>query len=363
MSAAPSTPRILIFAGSRNPLLDQLQRHLTERGLAFSLQSVEPQPAQGRIATWWSVLRAAQNGLWSARSAEFDVASFHFFPPSALLVATTTALTRKPFSVHFWGSDFKYWRTRNNPLLRWVLRRAAFVSFANSALLSEARDLWGSKVRLVTLRFGLDSLDAIDALREGRPGQWRPARQGNRVKTVVVGTNSQPAQQHAAIIEQLSQLPPEVKQRFRFVFPLNYGDRANRREVLRLLSNAPVEHEVLDRMIFGAELAKFRESTDVLIQIQRHDALSGAMLESLYAGACVITGRWLPYDDLRDAGVDWIEVESPAGVAGALQEALDRTVDAERNRRIASSLARWSLVADEWMNHYRRAIEEGGAYS
>ena len=356
---APPTSRILIYAGSRNPLLDQLQRHLSQRGLVFQLQSVEARPAKGRIATWLSVLRVARDGFSDTQKAQYDAASFHFFSPSALLVAAATALSGRPYSVHFWGSDFKYWRSRNNPLLRWVLRRARFVSFANSALLSEARSLWGSEVRLVTLRFGLDSLDAIDALRESRGSHGLQARRRAEFKTVVVGTNSQRAQQHAAIIQQLAELPIEVRQRFHFIFPLNYGDRANRLEVLRLLSSAPFEYEVLDRMIFGAELAEFRQSTDILIQIQRHDALSGAMLESLYAGACVITGQWLPYDDLRKAGVDWIEVESASGVAEALNEALNRMVDTDRNERIASSLGRWSLVAEEWLGHYRRAIEEG----
>jgi hypothetical protein len=205
----------------------------------------------------------------------------------------------------------------------------------------------------------LDSLDAIDALQEGQGSLRRQKRRRAELKTVVVGTNSQRAQQHAAIIQQLAGLPLEFRQQCRFIFPLNYGDRTNRLEVLRLLQSAPFEYEVLDRMIFGAELAEFRQSTDILIQIQRHDALSGAMLESLYAGACVITGRWLPYDDLRMAGVDWIEVESAAGVATALEEAFNRTVDSDRNKRVASSFGRWSLVAEEWLSHYRKAIQEG----
>jgi len=266
------------------------------------------------------------------------------------------ALTHKPFVIHFWGSDFDYWKSRNILILRWVLRRASSVSFANSVLMNQAHRLWGSEVRLTILRFGLDSLDEIDGLPEPRDSQGCPVTEDSRLTTVVVGTNSQPAQQHASIIKQLLRLPINLQRRCRFVFPLNYGDRANRLDVLKLLSSATFKHTVLDEMIYGAELARFRQATDVLIQVQLHDALSGAMLESLYAGACVITGSWLPYDDLRHAGVDWLEVDSVTEVGRALHSAIDRTVDTKMNRSIVASLSRWGTVADEWHRHYTLAL-------
>jgi hypothetical protein len=253
----------------------------------------------------------------------------------------------RPYAIHLWGSDFVYWRRRNNWLLRFVLRRARFVSLANTQMLAEARTLWGKQVWFRTLRFGLD---ALDGLREAT-GSSDPNTRPDTLQ-IVMGTNSQVAQQHEEMIHAIESIPETTKLRCNFVFPLNYGDRDNRERVLTRLKQASFQHSVLDRMLFGSQLVDFRRSTHVLVQIQTHDALSGAMLESLYAGARIITGRWLPYDDLRSQGIDWIEIDRTAELVAALQTVIDRPIDVDHNRLIVAQLADWQQVLPGWVAAY-----------
>jgi hypothetical protein len=340
-------PSIMLLEATSNPLLDSLSARLTAEGLHVVRVAAVPTSGKGRFATWRSSLTTAACGAWHAIRFRRGSVAFHFLHPSSVIIAALFGVMGRPFAIHLWGSDFVYWRRRNNWLLRFVLRRARFVSLANTQMLEEARTLWGKHVRFRTLRFGLDAIDDLRATPSASDTRTRPD-----TLQVVMGTNSQVAQQHEDMIQAIESLPEATKRRCNFVFPLSYGDRNNRERVLARLKQASFQHSVLDRMIFGSQLANFRRSTDVLVQIQTHDALSGAMLESLYAGARVITGRWLPYDDLRSQGIDWIEIGRTAELVTALQTALDLSIDVGHNRRIVAQLADWQQVLPTWVAAY-----------
>jgi hypothetical protein len=337
----------MLLEATSNPLLDSLSARLKAEGLHVVRVAAVPRPGRGRFAAWRSSLITAMYGAWHAIRFRRGSVAFHFLHPSSVMIATLLAMFGRPYAIHLWGSDFVYWRRRNNWLLRLVLRRARFVSLANTQMLAEARTLWGKQVRFRTLRFGLD---AIDDLRE--PTGSSDANPRTDALQIVMGTNSQVAQQHEDMIQAIESMPETTKRRCSFVFPLNYGDRVNRERVLKRLKQTSFQHSVLDRMIFGRQLADFRRSTHVLVQIQTHDALSGAMLESLYAGARVITGRWLPYDDLRSQGIDWIEIDRTAELVAALQTALDLSIDVGHNRLIVAQLADWQQVLPTWVAAY-----------
>lgn len=102
----------------------------------------------------------------------------------------------------------------------------------------------------------------------------------------------------------------------------------------------------------GQRLADFRLDTDILIQVQKTDAMSGAMLESLYAGAKIITGAWLPYGDLRSLGVDWVEVCEIEDIKYQLPKIINKEIDIQKNREIVAGMARWSNIIPSWENCY-----------
>lgn len=86
------------------------------------------------------------------------------------------------------------------------------------------------------------------------------------------------------------------------------------------------------------------------------------MLESMYAGSRVITGGWLPYDDLRRQGVDWIELDDITDLGESLERALARPLAVDRNREIVRTVACWERLAPQWLEAYR-SLEIGTAHS
>jgi len=167
---------------------------------------------------------------------------------------------------------------------------------------------------------------------------------------VVCGTNASPNQQLLEVIDVLDRW--EDCRSYRFIFPLAYGDINYREAVKSRLLCSRLNYQVNEKFMVGSELALFRLNADVLIQVQKNDFLSGAMLEHAYAGSKIITGSWLPYAQIRDRGISWFEVGSLQELPFSLALAVKNEVDVSRNKDIVAEIARWSEVILEWKAIY-----------
>ena len=104
------------------------------------------------------------------------------------------------------------------------------------------------------------------------------------------------------------------------------------------------------------DLARLRCATDIMVQVQPTDQLAGAMQEHLFAGSVVITGDWLPYGVLRDAGVRFWTVPDRAALTGSLRECLEelsvRQAQCVGNAVPIRGLSSWSHTAPQWSALY-----------
>ena len=335
--------KITIIAGTTNRLLDVLIEKLNKYGLIVERIQQNSFSQKSRAWTWINIAFYAFGDCIRALLSRPETVAYHFFGPRSLLSALGLVVFRVPYVIHFWGSDYFYWKSRNNFLLRYVCRNAKAVSFANSQMLVEARGVFGEKINFVMLRFGLEALELID--------RSSVTKDTNEVR-VVVGTNSAIGQQHLKIIEALERVDQNQSGEVVYVFPLNYGDKENKGAIIKRLRNSSINYSILEDYILGDDLAQFRICTDILIQVQKTDAMSGAMLESIYAGAKVITGAWLPYGDLRGLGIDWIEVNDVDEISSQLLKLIDKKIDQKKNKEIVAKIARWSDLTPSWLNCY-----------
>ena len=73
----------------------------------------------------------------------------------------------------------------------------------------------------------------------------------------------------------------------------------------------------------------------------------------------VITGSWLPYNDIKRDGIAWYEVESInmlsrlLGEMNANQSWILTREKIEKNREIIASLSSWNVVIHDWMELLR----------
>jgi hypothetical protein len=213
--------------------------------------------------------------------------------------------------------------------------------------------------RSTLVRFGLRPLEHVQRLRRAGDRASHKAALGlpaDRV-LVVAGYNASMNQRHAAIIEALDGLPKALRDRLLVVLPMTMGgDETYRKEVRDRIERTGIPYRIFNELMTDEDVARLRLAADILVQVQATDQLAGAMQEHLCAGSVVITGAWLPYAVLRNAGVRFWTVEGLKDLSAALSEALIG-LEARRNECAANEgpileLSSWSHTAPRWAMLY-----------
>ncbi len=304
------------------------------------------------VAKYRSLLRKAGGG--------YDV--IHVFYLSAIWGALSSALRGqgKRLVVSLFGSDI-YRSSRPLRIFQTrLLSEAHRVTAANDDTLNAAVRLVGlDRSRTTIVRFGLRPLEHIERLLDSgsRTDHKRSLGIDLERMVVAVGYNASPNQRHAAIIRALASMPAELRARVHLVVPMTIGGTAAYiAEVDQLLVRSGLSFRLFTTMMSDEELARLRLATDIMVQVQPTDQLAGAMQEHLAAGSVVITGAWLPYGVLRDAGVRFWTVPDLDGLSGALVAALRELPQRERecagNTTPIMELSAWSRTAPRWSALY-----------
>lgn len=337
--------RCIFFCSVRHKLLDELLERIGSEGVI--VRKVDCTYSRiGRVLRFLTILSMSAKilrvGIFSKSRS---VLVFHYLSAQVLLSLPILVFIGKPIVLHFWGTDYaKFSRLRSVWLMRSILNRVSIVTFANQSSLDDFCKRY-PKVNVKKLTFGLESLDYIDQL------SLKDSERPSRKPVVVCGTNASPNQQTLEVIDALDAWVG--KKECYFIFPLAYGDDEYRDMVKKRLNQSMLNYETSEEFLTGRKLAEFRCGASVLVQVQKFDFLSGSMLEHIYAGTKVVTGSWLPYDQLRRSGIEWFEVGSIDQVPSAIAKAILSDINVPLNKQIVSSIARWDVVIKNWANVYK----------
>lgn len=255
--------------------------------------------------------------------------------------------------ITFWGSDFYANKSLISGNLGNMERNVDKITFTNEATLSEFVRCFSYTGAVETTRFGLTPLDYIsnyDSTKLTSTVVKRIITARENTKTVMVGTNVSKNQQLETLIPLLNDY--SNKGEFTFIFCFNYGDLELAKSLSKKISES-LNCIIIRDKLYGHDLAALRINTDILIQVQLTDQLSGAMQETLYAGGKVITGRWLPYQVLLDLN---IKISLVDNVGPEILTKLDllactRESYTENKAKIAT-LSSWKQCLCNWLKLY-----------
>jgi hypothetical protein len=96
-------------------------------------------------------------------------------------------------------------------------------------------------------------------------------------------------------------------------------------------------------------VARLRKATDIYVNLQVTDMLSGAMQEHIYAGNQVITGKWLAYQELKDIGANFHEVYSIEELPSLIIQC-KKNLNEKKMQDAIYCLSSWNKVIDGWEN-------------
>lgn len=117
--------------------------------------------------------------------------------------------------------------------------------------------------------------------------------------------------QHDKVIESVCKITN--KDKLQLMFLLTYGGTENEKQII--ISNIKSElhgfnYVIIDTFLTNEELAAYRKLTDIYINMRKSDQMAGAVIESLFEGALLLSASWLNYQTLDDIGVKYYKVPS-----------------------------------------------------
>ena len=259
------------------------------------------------------------------------------------------------------GSDFfqlSGWKKR---LFRPVYQSADYITSNNSHALEEIRKAFPvNPGQLKLCRFGFSALDSLHKI-EDIPQSVSQARfQIPAGKVVIcIGYNYDSIQQHIPILNSIISNAELAKRKeeFLFLIPMTYGtEPAYRKELLQALFQFPFHYMTIEHFLSEEDNAHLRKAPDIMIQLQKTDSFSASTQEHLSAGNLVITGKWLPYSDLLEAGIYYRTVSRVEDIGSELLYCIDN-IDTEkekckRNPEAIYRLSSWSANLPSWLELY-----------
>lgn len=294
----------------------------------------------------------------------YDVVHVLYCIQDLMLMRHTLRSASPHIVLTVFGSDFyrlSEWRRR------WfgpVYRSADFVTSNNSRALEEIGVVYAlTPKQLRMCRFGFNALDTLNTFKEIPRHASRAKLQLPEDKVVIcIGYNYDPIQQHLAILKSIESEPSlkANQENLFFLIPMTYGtDALYKEQLTEALGRFPFQYATIEHFLSEEENAHLRKAPDIMIQLQKSDSLSASTQEHMFAGNVVITGSWLPYDDMREAGIYFLTVNTPEEIGKALVSCIENLPEEQRrgrnNPELIFEMSSWEANLSSWLDLYKRS--------
>lgn len=355
--------KILIIGNSSSVYVSDFVEHMQK---ATDAEVNVISPVNGRLVPDKRVVETvfAANKHFSRRrfvkkSDIYDICHVHYVNNIAVNLADILPKKCRKIIVSVWGSDF--YRTTDDIKAKQksLFDVADYITLANKQTLdafdSYFNHKYHEKLRLCV--YGLPALRIIRRfmLSKQKCREWLCLPTDTKI--VTIWHNASKIQQHLEVIESIRKagLPELVH----FIVPMTYGsnNEYSIETVADRLRKAGFSFTILKDFMNPTEIATLRSASDIMIQVQTTDVLSGSMLEHLYADNIVITGDWLPYKVLDDNGIFMLKVSYVSQVGEMLTFAINNYEELCKENKDSKEfiwgLASWEANLESWINLYK----------
>lgn len=208
----------------------------------------------------------------------------------------------------------------------------------------------------------IEQLEQVIANKSDRSGICRELGLSPNMINISCSSTIPENDQHEIIIDALKKIGH--KDRVQLMFLLTYGGTQKRKDVLidiikRELAGFNVR--IFDSYMSNEEIAKYRAVTDVYVNIRISDQLASAVIESLYAGAYLISGSWLNYTDLDDLGIVYEKIDNLDNLSQVIDQGVSN-IDEFKSKHSAnnSGLIYKAYIEahkhDKWGDFYKSLV-------
>lgn len=291
---------------------------------------------------------------------KYDIIHIHYLAPFYGLIAKKIREKCDKLIVTLWGSDYYRTSQRQKQFQENIFEIADNINFGNENTLNDFNNYYNQvySSKLSICRFGLIQLDYIEALRNTDKTKLRELLSLPKDSIIITcGYNASLGQNHLSIIESILEVKNQLPANCYFLFPMTYGDKKLVISVRERLRECGINHRIYDEFLSEEDTAKLRLVSDIMIQIQSTDQLSGSMQEYLYADNVVITGSWLPYSVFKNKGIHFVEVDKFDDVGKKLTYSVRNLHElkkkSSKNKDIIWNMTSWEKAINNWIDVYK----------
>lgn len=291
---------------------------------------------------------------------KYDVIHIHFLTPYYSQLADIIRKKCKKLVVTIWGSDFYRTTKEQKDIQKSIIEKVDNISFDNEVTIEDFIKYYGEEYRSKTsiTRMGIIVLEYLKKIEHIQKDQIKEELGIPRDSIVVTcGYNANPAHNHLNIIKSIKQLKNRLQQNMYYLFPMTYSiDESYVKSVENALLNSGLQYKILKNFRQNEEVAKHTKISDVMLQLQTTDTLSSSMLEHIYNGSIVITGKWLPYQPIKRMGAYFIEISSVSNAGSKLVDVVNNMIllkkKCEINKDIIWNFSAWENTIASWIKLY-----------
>jgi hypothetical protein len=306
----------------------------------------------------------------------YDVVHIHYIENIIIRdVVFFSKHIRGKLIVSIWGSDFlRASETRKRNMIV-LFERANYITIASDKIIEEFKDFYhgGSFLSKIALcRFGLEPLEnLISILKNDVDSEISKRKIGlctDKI-AITIGYNASRLQHHIEIIENIERcsLLFPFRDKIEFLLPVTYPKDT---EYVALIKKTTLKskfrYNIIDNFLSNEDIAHLRVASDIFIQLQPTDMLSGSMLEHLSARNIVITGSWLPYECLDQWEIFFIKIDRLNLIANELYNVLNNFVDyknsCSKNLEMIVNRFRWNDIIHNWLHLYINGYDHKESY-
>ena len=260
------------------------------------------------------------------------------------------------------GSDFYRASVAEREYKRTLINYADIITADTECTVNNFKTYYkdSAKDKMDILPYGIEVLEYIDKKRNIDKEIIRKKFHIPSNKFVVTcGHNAEKAHQHLRIVEALIKLPDYIKEKIICIFPMTYGGQDIKYEenILTILKENGLQSVILKDYMNFEDMAEYALISDIMIHVQTTDQLSSTMLEEMYAESIVIAGKWLPYKNLHEDGIFFIDVNEISEITEVIDDVVNH-IDYYKERckdniEIVWERSSWDRLAERWHNIWK----------
>lgn len=284
------------------------------------------------------------------RKNNYDYVHIHYVEkPIQDNVNLFTEIFRGTIITSVWGSDFFKRSDKDRMRIKKLFLKSEKITFASDKFASEFCKFYrteGITKKICKFKFGLEPLEYLEAV-----------ERNDHNFNVMIGYNARHNQSHLEILDSIKRESYPIDD-LQLLIPLTYpkDDVQYISSIKNKLSNIGLPYIIYEDFMSDSEIAILRKNTDVFIQLQKSDVMSGAMMEHIAAGSVVITGSWLPYDDLYKMGIQLVTISDRSLIGETLIEVIENfdyyKSIAQSNSSIILENFKWDYIISKSIKVY-----------